>query len=261
MTAPNPAGVGERRLYADDPIQEAVCEFLFVGPAEGWGPTLPGQMFERLRSQYPATPAQQQPVIQAGLSASSVSEAELSFMPVAGPVRLATEDGTRGVQVGPSVLRVDCRRPYPGWESFRESIEGALTTLISILPGQMSIGRMGLRYINQVGLPHGADTDDYFAVYPVYLADMDLTLGGFISRSELVVSNDPNRLLIATFASGAHEVDKSSVILDLDAIRQNMEDVTSVGSAMAIVDELRDIERTAFESAITDQTRKLFGSR
>ena len=48
---------GERKIYRNDPIQEALCEIRFVKPDKGWA-LLPGQLFERLKDEYPSEPTQ-----------------------------------------------------------------------------------------------------------------------------------------------------------------------------------------------------------
>jgi uncharacterized protein (TIGR04255 family) len=51
-------------------------------------------------------------------------------------------------------------------------------------------------------------------------------------------------------------MDVVSTLLDLDAVRQNLD--TDPEAAWSTIEELRDVKNAAFEASITDAARDLF---
>ncbi len=258
-----------RRVYRNDPIQEAVCEIRFRLPEEGWA-VLPGQMFDRLRREYPAEPTQEGlpailPPPQEASSSMPLGMQVVIGQGLPGRVRLSDPTGSRLLLISPRLLGINSLRPYDGWEQFSGRVRQAMAVLSEVVSA-FDVERIGLRYINRLTVP-STQLDKYFDVRPLSFGDLPLVNNNFLCRSELSIRDQPNRLLIGTFGSGISdpsEVDASSdsrpFVLDLDALAQNLEGVSTVNAVMDVLTELRSIERAAFESAITETARTdIFG--
>lgn len=256
----------ERRIYNNDPIQEAVCEFRFRAPAEGW-PLLPGQLFDRLGEDYPAEPSQDglMPPMAMPPQAGAIGLPGLGFQiaigsAMPGRIRLRTEDNSRSILIGPGAFSIHAGRPYPLWETFSERIRTALVAF-SQIHQTFDIERIGLRYINRIEAAGTAsDLQGYFEVQALQFPGISLTLTNFIGRSEQYLNGDKNRVVIATFASAPAEEGTCAFILDLDIAAQQLEGITSTDPALAIVEDLRSVEKSVFEASLTEKARQeLFG--
>lgn len=259
MTQPTSKRV-ERKVYSNDPIQEALCEFRFRAPTEGWA-VLPGRLYERLADLYPADPAVDAPF--RGVTAPQgpvLSSLQIAVgQGVPGNVRLRDAGQSRGVLVGPGIVNVFVRKPYPRWEVFSEHIIRVITAF-SEVAGDFDVERIGLRYVNQIEVPDNpVDIERYFMVHPLRFTEMNLTLRNFIGRSEQYMEDDPDRLVVATFASAQPQLGGTAFILDLDAIAQNLQGVNAIDDLTRIVKELRWLEKDVFEASVTNEARTVFG--
>jgi uncharacterized protein (TIGR04255 family) len=254
-----------RHIYTNDPIQEAICEFRFRTPQQGWS-LLPGQLFDRLKDEYPAEPGQDLPqLIPPGVVAPNPNALPLGIQiaiggPPPGRVRLASSDGSRLLLIGQGSFSVHAGRPYPLWETFSASIERALSAFSDVHPS-FDIDRIGLRYINRIeGEGTANEVERYFNMQSLRFPGINSELQSFLGRSEQLLENDPNRLVIATFASTPAAEGRSAFILDLDVVAQNLSGLSTVADAFSIVAQLRDDEKDVFEASITDAARyELFG--
>jgi uncharacterized protein (TIGR04255 family) len=244
---------GKRRIYRKDPIQQAFCELRFSKPESGWA-ILPGQLYDRLRDEYPTEPKQDSVGVNFGPGQGAPGLMPVSIQVgqgVPGRVRLLSRDETEQVVISTSSITISCSAPYQGWEQFRQRISRVLDVVGGLFVEGFDIGRIGVRYVNEVQADVG-EIGKLFGIKPVQFDDQPLRLSNFVCRSELPVRDDDKSLVIVTFASA---FGKPAVVLDLDAISQNLTGVTTVPGAMEIVDRLRVLERDAFEASITDDAR------
>jgi len=252
-----------RRIYRNDPIQEAVCEFRFRSPQQGWS-LLPGQLFDRLADEYPAEPGQDLPQVMPfaeGLPNALPLGIQIAIGGAPpGRVRLANPDATRSLLIGQGAFSVHAGRPYPLWEGFSASIERALAAFLDV-HAAFDIDRIGLRYINRIeGEGTANEVERFFNVQSLHFPGVDTELQNFLGRSEQLLEHDPNRLVIATFASAPATEGRSAFILDLDVVAQNLSGVSTLADALSIVAQLRQDEKAVFEASITDEARHdLFG--
>jgi uncharacterized protein (TIGR04255 family) len=244
----------ERRVYANDPIQEALCEFRFRDPKEGWS-LLPGRLYDPLKAFYPREPSPM------GTTITPPFPGAPSFLigPGAGQVRLQSEDGRRALLVGQQVMSIHVTKPYPQWESFSRDIERVLRAFAA-LEDNFDLERIGMRYINRVEVPHqNSEISRYFQVSPLQFPTLDLRLQSFLARTEQRFPESENRVLVATFASVIAQEDQSAFVLDLDVVEKDLEGINTVDLALDLVRVLRKTERTVFESAIKEDAREAFG--
>jgi len=240
-----------RRQYKNPPIREALCEIHFVGGAE-WDFFTPTRLYEALRSDYPAEPRQR---MQAGVQLQANEAQQGLTLQTGGPlVHLLSEDETRQLTAGSSLLVVHTLAPYEGWERFQERIATAVDRYTAITQAD-AVERIGVRYINQINIPRpSVRLEEYFTAPPRLPDDLAVSLRGFFARIEAQY-DDGLAKLIQTIASV--EAEMPSFILDLDVVAEFSEPLNGE-EVMPMIDELRRRERIAFEQAITELAREQF---
>ncbi len=131
-------------------------------------------------------------------------------------IQLAHPNSDELVKIGPHVISIHLLAPYPGWDAFAERIKAVTDCLFQTVK-DVSIIRVGLRYINAITPDHGVSalTDLQF-----FVRVGNEPIGGemvfshrFSSDSDLV-----GTLSVATpgFVDGANFPPECSVFVDID---------------------------------------------
>lgn len=242
-----------RRKYKNPPIVEALCEFRFE-PSEEWNLTVPGLIFQELKHVYDGKPRQRQ-AVEAGIQ---VGGPGISVRQGIAAVQLPDKKNSKLLSVGPDVLSVHVMQPYPNWEGFKPLIEEGLSKYVDVTKPK-GITRIGVRYVNRIVVKSGTvDPSELFTVFPGVPDEGTQNLEGFISRVEISYEGNPFRL-IRTFATAqADAEDSRAFLLDLDAIGIWDKDSLAVDQTIPTVEELKKVERDAFEYFIADKARELF---
>jgi uncharacterized protein (TIGR04255 family) len=246
-----------RKVYKNDPILEAICELRFRQPQGVW-PLMPGQLYERLKTHFPAPPSQMP------LTAFAPPDAPPGLQVVMGQgipgqVRLSNNEDNSVLIIGDGLLVISSARPYLKWEKFSAKIGEVLNALYDISDGVFDIERIGVRYVNRMDVPMDS-LGRYFDIQPLHISMDSLSPRTFIARSELTVDGDDNRLVIATFASVMAEDKPSGFILDIDCIAQNQSDLTTINRTVGEIEALHRLEKEIFEASVKDDARiELFG--
>lgn len=125
--------------YPNPPIVEAVCEFHFSAEEE-WDISIPGIIYEKLKSQYPKKGTHHNYSI-------GVEEEEKATVNKHERIRLSDENESNLIQIGERFLSVNKLNPYLGWEDYKAKILNALE-IFNNVSGQYPIKNIVLRYIN-----------------------------------------------------------------------------------------------------------------
>jgi uncharacterized protein (TIGR04255 family) len=192
------------------PVVEAVCEFRF-DPAAAWDWAIPGQMFEKIRTEFPEKAEVRSLGVQIQFTRETLPSAAVNT----GPERILFKrrDGSAIVQLGKSLLAISQLRPYPKWEVFRDLILRTYSTHAEIA-GQAKVQRIGLRYINRIPCPPGeVQFSDYITLDPPLTGPLDRPLGNFYQRYEISQETPPGMLIHQT---GLLRESGQDVILLLD---------------------------------------------
>jgi uncharacterized protein (TIGR04255 family) len=243
-----------RHQYKRPPILEATFECHFES-SESWSLASPASLFDVLKLDYPAEPT----ILAAGnlevQPQEGTSAASFRVLPQAQRYQFASLDGQHAIRIAPDVFSVHEIGPYAGWEFFRARIIQALTAYIEVTKPK-SIKRISLRYVNQISFGTGPiELSDYFSIPFEMPEGLEFSVSSFFLRFEAVRPDGIK--LIQSFANFPSET--LTAILDLDVIRENPDiPAGSVRGILGEVDSLRDIEREAFESVITDKLREIF---
>jgi uncharacterized protein (TIGR04255 family) len=170
---------------------------------------------------------------------------------------LATADGKAIVGVGEHLLSVHVLAPYPGWASFLPRVHEALSVYRELARPE-GLALVGVRYIDQIVLPDGADTNlvEYFPCLPPRPESMPLLLDGFHVVTQ---ARDPkdNFTAVLTMASVPSTDHRFAVLYDLNVVRA-FERPAPLDEFQQHADFLHARQRRIFEDSITESTRRLF---
>ena len=246
----------ERREYPNPPIVESLVQFNFAEPI-AWNVATPGRVFEHLRQAYPMDP-EQQGMLQAAFSAQPGKGVLPDFTVTQGIPRVVYKDATktRLVVLNDRVVSVNSLRPYEGWDRLAVRIREAAAALEAAVSIPL-IDEVSVRYVNQIRLPRGRRTEDYFA-YDIHTVRAGSSyLRNFVQRVESLL---PDGVTTAgtTFASLQPETqDVFPIILDIE-FKRSLGEGSTIDAALAVAIDLKRLENAEFESVITDNTRGLF---
>lgn len=239
------------RQYRNPPIKEAICDIRFEA-ASDWDIFSPVRILELLRDEYDGKPSQNFPGSLEVLPEQSIRVQQGE------PLTQLTDIGEKSIlRFSDKSLTVHILEPYPGWTEFRRKIIRALDAYAKIVhPGL--VRRIGVRYVNHISPPGPIiEMSEYFTNAPDLPNSLDLTIGGFLLRIDAYSLAKKIRLT-ETFAIAPTEK-QAALVLDLDVSRDFSDSERIKDSeALAHIDVLRDFEREAFESLITEKSRALF---
>jgi uncharacterized protein (TIGR04255 family) len=243
----------QRRTYKNDPIVEALCEVRYLPGTKPWQPLMPAEIYNRTKDSYDGDARQ----------VAGIEQPNGPFGPgVFGETRLqlGNKPRTRLMSIAPQLFSAHALKPYePGWTDFKPQILRSRAAFEEVT-GCTHIVRIGLRYINRVELPVDGKLDDYFSalVYrSEYLPDQ---FRSFIDRREYVCE-EPDSIMIVTVATvESTNPAITAVVLDVDAVWQRPQKPLPAGEFEQVLDNLRQIERDAFEGYITDKLRERFNA-
>ncbi len=240
----------EARQYENPPIEEAVCEFRFA-PGSEWSPMIQARFLARIADSYDGKPREEPFLLR-------FDGAEVPEVRQVTRVVIPAESGTWQLSLHPNTLSVNALRPYGGWSEFRTRISDALDVYRK-LAEPMGVHRVGIRYINRMVLQGTPSClSRYFRGGPTPVEGLPPNAISILSRVQFLYEDGVTcRLVHSTF--DPKQEDHVGLLLDLDLAWTGSEsEPREIEDAMALVDDLRDRERSAFESVITDKAREVF---
>jgi uncharacterized protein (TIGR04255 family) len=243
--------------YPNPPITEALIEFQFVPGDMEWDLTVPGRMWGKLHLDYPSKPTEQStfdfdpdlPESDSGLSEPSNS--------IVIKVLFSDESDSRKLAIGKNLLSVHILNPYEGWSKFSKRTTKALSSYWEEL-SPIGVRRIVLRYLNHIVVPQTKFIlHDYFPYAPTKPTELPDTLSNFITKVEFPYEEGGFTVLTITPIRVNQSQEKHKFLFDLELV-WIFEDPIGQDEVLAKVEILRERERVAFESYITDKTRGLF---
>ena len=197
-----------RLKFERPPLVEAVWEVRFANES-GWNWTIPGRLHERIDKRYPVVKEVRPPSIVVGQQGAPHSSPSPS--PMVEKLQFVSEDGTRLVQSGPSLLAVNILQPYPGWNEFLKEILDIFGLHAEFLTSTVT-DRVGLRYINRIELD-GSDAASLLKVLPALREFFDANASAFFERFEIPYDAPVGTL---TYQAGTATGDARALMIDLD---------------------------------------------
>lgn len=241
--------------YKRSPIQEAIFEARFS--YDCYDSTVPGQVFEKVKINYPKKKDIQQITLILGNSYTSEQSAN---RPTQAPVLQAwKKNDSELIQIGPGIA-VANHLNYINWENFIPAIREILDAYLTTATPKF-LQRIGVRYINKFIIrEENINFPEYFNL-GIQLPETLRAMQGF----DLTFIHKPNdtssehvfevRTKFMTTPLKPNEVG-NGFILDLDCylastIELNLEQMIFVAT------QAHNIIGEVFESLLTDKTRHL----
>lgn len=244
-----------RRQYQNPPIVEAIATVWFTAPME-WNLATPGLLFSALRDTYPAPP-QSRNVMEAQLAAEPDSDsANLQVRTGPQMVMFSNQDQSRKLMIGQAQISSHGLPPYEGWESLESRLIDAFDSIAELRP-ENSISRLGVRYINRVGIPgQEIRPDDYLTMGINTPAGFPGVVSAFLSRYEATYPDRESGIAF-TWASTEADANMSAFMLDLDLSWTPPAPIDR-GELGQRLRALKEKETVAFESLLKDSMREVF---
>lgn len=242
-----------RSSYRRPPIVEALCTLRFASAFE-WDPTVPGRLYERLASDYPELPKQEE-LVAPDFSAKSDSEGPGVTLRKPSS-RITFRNQNKLVTVRENAIGIHCLAPYEGWPSLRKRVEDALAAYEEVASPK-GVEELTVRYVNRVDIP-GRDLDftDYFTIGQSLPPAFPAILTGFFDRVNMRYEDIPADINFTwTSLVDSPSEDIMSFILDFDLLYR---EGCAISDALKTLDELHDREKNAFESVIKQPLREVF---
>lgn len=247
----------QRYKYEKAPVQEAIFEAKFS--CEDFDTALPGQFYEKVRSEFPEKNDLKAVMVTIG-TASPLEDNQPSSLQT--PLLQAwNAERSSCLQIGPGIIAANSLK-YQEWESFTPAIKLLLNSYFEYAKPEIS-KRIGIRYINRFVIPeNNVNLSEYFSIgisLPNTLVDssaFDITL---------LKSTQFNNYEITTklrFASDFLKLGENGVVflLDIDSfVVKNIP--TDPKCILQIADFCHDYLENVFESILHDKTRNLLGAK
>ena len=190
------------------------------------------------------------PVEPGGAFASTTSSSAIGF-------RLTNPKGDRVLQVRKQGFSYSHLHPYTKWPTFIAEMRPLWEQYMGALR-PASVTRMAVRYINRILVPQGVDLDLYLNVTPRLLTNVCNEVEGYFLQLVLPQRDLGNewKAILNTGLEPSPASDVMSVLLDIDVFCEKTFPIDS-DNMWNVLSQLRDRKNLIFESAITDEVRRI----
>ena len=240
--------------YRKPPLVEAVFE-VFAVPTR-WSDEAQQAIESAFRDVYSGKREEMQPVglhfqIGPGLALQGLKTEQQP-----GRVRLWTPDGDRMLQFAPNMCALNILPPYSHYVEYQPELE-RLTRMYLDLAQPEATALLGQRYINKVVLPEDGTPERFFGVYPAVPEDIRKRNPPFSMQVEVGTLGVGGNVVVTLTAKGIED-GLPVYVLDVCA-RSQAPGPATWDSIHRWQDEAHKAVMAAFEMAITDLARDLFG--
>lgn len=239
----------------NSPLIEAIWQIRFdVNPSLAVGDLLPGILFTALEGNKKGYQLYQLPfaeIPQAVINADENLKYQAKY-------RIEAPNLPYLYHIGEHMVSVNCRRPYEGWDAFKNKIS-ELVGILQNAPFEFVNLRASLRYINFIPKDTIPSISPWLRI-TVHVGDFSIDTTPLHIRTELqetecthiVVIINPAQLLVA-----GSKAEDSGIIIDIDTISHGKQN--SLTEMVAQLDMLHQKNKALFFNQIlTEETiRKL----
>jgi uncharacterized protein (TIGR04255 family) len=241
-------------IYQRPPVTEAILEILFFNP-------IPYPMVGRIKSKLAPDYSQVDETRNYNFnldfeSGKAKVDSDATGVRVANKlsdkVRIISVNGIIFSQLG----------LYSGWNEFISSIKKDWEQCCDAMGSIKQLGRIGLRFLNRIDIPNSAlslEVNDYLNINILIPQPPFGPLSTFAVHANLPIGNDNEcELLLNVAPIKSPLIGHRAVILDIDVgkLGPNSSDTADL---WALLERMRNYKNQAFEAAVTDQSRRLFG--
>lgn len=245
------------KKYVKPPLMIASCE-VNVSRDENtkWNKVYIGELYTRLKEDYPNN---EDIISTNGMFVPERGNFEVAQVPET-KLYVKTEKEDRSLLVSEKRLKVNCSKPYPGWEIFGKKINEAISEYQNITKPK-AFEEISLIYTNKISIPVTEGTsfneNEYFTVTLNYSS-----LAGVIARMDtrLVFPQKNKNFMVMSFSilpSPKTRCFDCYIEIAYIITKQTLEKDLNIESHINLAHEA--IEK-CFENTITDKTRMLFNA-
>ncbi len=243
--------------YNNPPIIESICEIKFTDDTN-WDITVPGLIFEDIRTDYPQKEQRATQEIIFSMSGAPPTRTHSQIKRQDYAVFL-TNDKKSLIQVGPRVLVINRLRPYPIWNDFKLQINYAFDKLMGRVEIR-GIQRIGLRYINKIEIQMEnklVSLDKYFDFRPFCGERLPQTHGDFIVGCVFPYSDDRDLCRIEITRAMPENEGSLAFLLSIDYFLNKPRNVSPDQTINWIEGAHGEVEKL-FEGCILPPLRDIF---
>lgn len=244
--------------YKSPPIIESVCEIKFTDDTN-WDITVPGLIFEDIRTDYPQKEQRTKQEINISMSETHPPKTRSQIKRQDYAVFL-TNDKKSSIQVGPRVLLINRFRPYQSWSGFKSQIDYAYQKLSNRVE-LAGVQRIGLRYINKIEIlmeDNKVLLDKYFEFKPFCGERLPQTHLNFIVGCVFPYFDGRDLCRVDLTSAVPENEDSMAFLLSLDYFLANPRSIPVTTITEWIEAAHEEVERL-FEGCILPPLREIFG--
>ena len=172
-------------------------------------------------------------------------------------VRLTNAKADRILQLRRQGMSYSHMQPYSEWETFSEEMRPLLEGFVREFKA-VFVSRFAVRYINRIVVPQDVDLDTYLNLSPRLIGEVSSDVQGYFMQLVLPQKDlGPEYTAIVNSGLEAMPDPKSmAVLLDIDVFCTK-EAPMELDAIWTVLRTLRDRKNKIFESAITDEVRRM----
>jgi uncharacterized protein (TIGR04255 family) len=241
-------------VFPKAPIVEAVVDLRAALPSQVSIETL-AAFHDRIREDFPHREVQVEYAAQVRISADASTatgrQRQTGF-------RFSSDDRHWAVQARLDGFTLNYFAPYASWSTLRQRAATLWAHYLEVAR-PVAVERTGLRYVNRVHVPIGANLSDYFEIEPRLGSRLPQTMAWFNVQVAIEVPDLPAMVLIQQRRGedSAEHPGQAAVFLDIDTFTVSRLDPNS-DQIWQVLDQLRDLKNQVFFNAITEKTKEAF---
>lgn len=171
--------------------------------------------------------------------------------------RFVSGDGKHVAQFRVDGFTFSRLAPYQTWQQLQSEAKLLWEAYRRWIVGQLTVVRVGLRYVNQLDLPLPVrDFRDFIRSYPEISSDLPQQLAGFFMQLQVPQEDIDAMLVINEAMVPPPSPGLVSIVLDIDVFRQGLK-LESSDDVWDVLEVLRLRKNLVFEGCITNNAREL----
>lgn len=242
--------------YSRAPIAEAVID-LQVTFDEGMSPT--SESLREFAARFQPEPlgyseTQKINAVQMSLSGDGATNAQRDLI----GYRLSNKAGNRVLQLRKQGLSLSRLHSYSNWESFVAEFKPLWVQYAEAFSPSV-VSRLAVRYINKIAVPQHINLDEYLNLSPRIKEGVGSHVEGYFMQLVLAQRDlGPDwKVIVNTGIEGSPIPEQMTVLLDIDAFCTRAVGAIDSDQIWSTLEQLRDRKNSIFESAITEEVRRM----
>ena len=234
--------------YRNPPLIEALCEFSFQETGIPSNIVL-GELYEQIEEDFPTVETHR------GIDVQAEEDTPAPSVAMKERTRFVSKDRTRLIQVGPGLLVANQLKPYRDYQSFRQFIRATMDIYCEVAKPS-GLGRIGLRYINRIGMMPGQCLEEVFHIGFRIPALFQTFPDPYLLRTEFTYCGERDRLVVIFATAPPQEDSPNAVMLDFEYILFKPEEISD--ELLGWMDEAHERIEDAFHACLTESAIETF---